>query len=114
MNEFLKKQEFSTFPQEFSTGCGEVLEGLSIALQGYIKINKKQKKSQKMWKSMWKLLETGKKSIVENFFRIYPTYCDRIRQFGHNEQISKKRRAAAVRCGREGVLVWQNLKTISI
>jgi len=38
-----------------------VLEGLSIALQGYIKINKKQKKSQKMWKSMWKLLETGKK-----------------------------------------------------
>jgi len=61
LNEFLKKQEFSTFPQEFSTGCGEVLEGLSIALQGYIKINKKQKKSQKMWKSMWKLLETGKK-----------------------------------------------------
>ena len=61
LNEIFKKIEFSTFPQEFSTGCGDVFTRFEFALQGYIKITKKQKKLLKLWKSMWKLLETGKK-----------------------------------------------------
>ena len=35
----------------------------------------------------WKLV---KKSIVENFFRVYPTHCDIPRGIGHNEQINQK------------------------
>ena len=49
------------FQQEFSTGCGEMCSGQDFTLQGYIKITKKQKKRPKLWKSMWILLETGKK-----------------------------------------------------
>ena len=61
LNENFKKDEFSTFPQKFSTGCGKPIKVLCFALGGYVKIDKKQNFWLKLWKSMWILLETGKK-----------------------------------------------------
>ena len=43
-----------------------------------------------------------KKSIVENFFREYPTNCDRYQMIGQNEQISKKSPLETIPPGREG------------
>lgn len=43
-----------------------------------------------------------KKSIVENFFRGYPTNCDRDQRIGQNEQISKNALSETISQGREG------------
>ena len=61
LNENFRKITFSTFPQEFSTGCGDGLTEGQTALVSCIKIDKKKNFRHKLWKSMWKLLETGKK-----------------------------------------------------
>jgi hypothetical protein len=60
-DEIFKKQEFSTFPQEFSTGCGKKMRLHHFTLQSYTKTAKKQNFGLKLWKSMWMLLITGKK-----------------------------------------------------
>ena len=78
-----------------------------------MKITKKQKKCSKLWKSMWKLLETGKKIHCG---KLFSSVCDTLLQYSTELVIMNKSTKSIIQQlkfeGKEETLLWQKLKTM--